>query len=135
MSQSKKIFQDKLISFLLILILPLLFINCSGSGPENQDQLIGKWNRTDGDYTLDITEAGPEGLLKVAYLNPNPIHVGRSAWRIHENALQLYVELQDENYPGSLYTLYYDEASGMLLGTYFQAVAKQTFEVQFSRVP
>lgn len=119
--------------FAVLLFVPLLF-SCTGQKEDPQDVLIGKWNRTDGNYTLDISEVKAEGELTVAYLNPSPIHVGRSAWRVKEEVLQIYVELQDENYPGSLYKLFYDEKTLTLSGTYFQAVSKQTFDVQFTKV-
>ena len=45
----------------------------------------------------------------------------------------MFVELRDVNYPGSTYTLQYDAASDRLMGTYFQAVAKQTFRIEFAR--
>jgi hypothetical protein len=47
--------------------------------------------------------------------------------------LTVFVELRDVNYPGSTYTLQYDAASDRLMGTYFQAVAKQTFRIEFAR--
>lgn len=71
--------------------------------------------------------------MEVKYLNPNPINVGRSAWRINEDVLQLYVELQDVNYPGSLYSLAFVEESNSLSGTYYQAVSKETFNVKFTK--
>jgi len=37
------------------------------------------------------------------------------------------------NYPGSTYTLQYDPASDRLKGTYFQAVQRQTFDIEFMR--
>lgn len=117
----------------LLLFLPLIFGQCSGGENELKEQLPGKWIRTDGNYTLDIKELAEGGMLDVAYLNPSSIHVGRSEWRINDGKLQIYVELRDKNYPGSIYQLEYDEASGQLLGTYFQAVARQTFEVRFAR--
>lgn len=120
--------------FIIMLLIIPVFLNCSGEKENIQDQLLGKWKRTDGNYTLDISEVKAEGELTVAYLNPQPINVGRSAWRMQEDVLQVYVELQDENYPGSLYKLFYNDESGTLDGTYYQAVAKQTYEVQFTKV-
>jgi hypothetical protein len=42
--------------------------------------------------------------------------------------------LRDINYPGSTYNLLYDPTSDRLKGKYFQAVAGQTYEVEFVRV-
>lgn len=117
----------------LLLFLPLIFGQCSGGENELKEKLPGKWIRTDGNYTLDVKELAKGEMLDVAYLNPNSIHVGRSEWQINEGKLQIYVELRDKNYPGSIYQLEYDEASDQLVGTYYQAVARQTFEVRFAR--
>lgn len=89
--------------------------------------------RDDGRYTIEIKEAKNDGKLDVAYLNPEPIHVGQSEWRIKEGYLQIYVELQDENYPGSLYQLTYEEKKKILYGTYYQAVDQVSFEVFFTK--
>jgi hypothetical protein len=47
--------------------------------------------------------------------------------------LKLFFELRAGGYNGSTYTLSYDAAGDRLKGTYYQAVAKQTFEVVFVR--
>jgi hypothetical protein len=47
--------------------------------------------------------------------------------------LKLFFELRAGGYNGSTYTLNYDAAGDRLKGTYYQAVAKQTFEVFFVR--
>ena len=97
------------------------------------DGLEGKWLRTDGDYTIAISDVGADGKMKALYFNPDPINVGKSAWRMQEDQLQIYVELQDENYPGSLYQLSYDAENEKLSGTYYQAVSRQTYNVEFNR--
>jgi len=43
------------------------------------------------------------------------------------------LELRDVNYPGSTYTLQYDASYDRLEGTYFQAVHRQTFDIEFVR--
>jgi hypothetical protein len=45
----------------------------------------------------------------------------------------LFFELRAGGYNGSTYTLKYDAASDQLKGVYYQAVAKQKFEVGFVR--
>jgi hypothetical protein len=119
-------------SFLFFLIVTN-FSLCSQKEANPEQKLLGTWNRTDGDYFLVINQVEEEGQMEVEYLNPSPINVGRSAWRINEDWVQIYVELRDENYPGSLYQLNYDAASDQLTGTYYQAVARQTYEVRFAR--
>jgi hypothetical protein len=98
-----------------------------------EDSLAGVWLRSDGTYRIEITEVKEDGTLIAKYFNPDPINVGKSGWRIQNDELQLFVELSDENYPGSFYELTYDAVSGMLSGTYYQAVSKETYEVSFKK--
>jgi hypothetical protein len=102
------------------------------SGPDTS-KLLGKWQRPDGGYVLELSSAAPEGQLKAAYFNPRPINVARAQWKLAEGRLQVFVELRDVNYPGSTYTLSYDPAPDRLKGIYFQAVQQQQFEVEFVR--
>src|SRR5210317_2192985 len=71
--------------------------------------MVGEWIRSDGPYTIKIIAVQDKGVLQAEYYNPGPIHVGRSDWRIKEGELQIYVELQDKNYPGSAYELTYND--------------------------
>ncbi len=41
-------------------------------------RLVGKWERSDGGYMLEIKGVDGEGRLEATYLNPNPIHVSRA---------------------------------------------------------
>ena len=47
--------------------------------------------------------------------------------------VQVTIELRDVNYPGSTYRLWYDDGRDLLVGTYFQAVEQQTYDVSFAR--
>ena len=47
---------------------------------------------------------------------------------------EIFIELRDENYPGSQYRLKYDAATDWLEGTYFQAVEQETYAVYFTRL-
>ena len=49
------------------------------------------------------------------------------------DALKLFFELRAGGYNGSTYTLSYDATSDQLKGVYYQAVAKQKFDVVFVR--
>ncbi len=98
-----------------------------------EEKIVGEWLRTDGPYTIKVIELLPEGKLNTEYLNPNKINVGRAAWRVEDDVIQIYVELRDENYPGSIYQLEFDEDNEQLWGTYYQAVSRQTFEVNFKK--
>jgi hypothetical protein len=97
-------------------------------------KLVGKWQRPDGGYIVEIKSVDGSGKLDVAYFNPRPINVSRAvAWR-DKGTSKLVVELRDVNYPGSTYTLEYNQQSDQLFGQYFQAALQQTFEVVFSRL-
>ena len=124
----KKLIIGASVLVILLLVIYFSFLNNSNQA---QQQLEGMWLRSDGTYKIEIEKVQDEGKLVAAYFNPNPINIGRSGWRIQNEELQIYIELQDENYPGSIYQLTYDNESDMLWGTYYQAVSKQTFEVNF----
>jgi len=107
----------------------------AASSPAQPDaqRLVGRWVRPDGGYILELREVAKEGSLKAAYFNPRPINVARAVWSRKDGALTVFVELRDVNYPGSTYTLQYDPVSDRLKGTYFQAVEKQAFTIEFVR--
>jgi hypothetical protein len=71
--------------------------------------------------------------LEAAYFNPRPIKVFQAVWARQAGKITVMVELRDVNYPGSTYNLEYDAKSGRLQGTYFQALERQTFDIQFVR--
>ena len=97
-------------------------------------KLVGKWERPDGGYVVEIKRVDPSGKLEVAYYNPNPINVSRAAaWR-DKGMSKLVIELRDVNYPGCIYTLEHNTQSDQLFGQYFQAAAQQTYEVVFARL-
>ena len=97
-------------------------------------KLVGKWERPDGGYIVEIRSVDGSGKLDVGYFNPNPIHVSRAAaWR-DKGTTKVVIELRDVNYPGSTYTLEHNPSSDQLSGQYFQAALQQTFEVVFSRL-
>ena len=96
-------------------------------------RLIGHWERPDGGYILEINEIVKDGVLKAAYYNPRPINVARAEFSRKDNALMVFIELRDVNYPGSKYNLKYDPKTDKLIGTYFQAVQGETYDVEFSR--
>jgi len=96
-------------------------------------RIEGKWLRPDGGYVLELSDVKSEGKLKAAYFNPRPINVGKAEWRSMDDHIQVFVELQDVNYPGSTYTLIYDPKRDQLKGYYYQAVVKGTFDVVFVR--
>ncbi len=106
----------------------------STPGPDPVN-LVGRWLRTDGGYILQLTAPGPAGQLQAAYFNPRPINVSAAAWKHEKGYLGAFVELRAPNYPGSTYTLVYDEARDRLVGIYFQAALQEQFKVEFERTP
>jgi len=96
-------------------------------------RLEGRWVRPDGGYVLELRNVKKDGSLTAAYYNPRPIRVFRAEAGRKNGTITLFVELRDVNYPGSTYTLQYDPATDRLKGKYFQAVEKQTFDIDFVR--
>jgi len=99
----------------------------------DEQRLIGRWVRPDGGYILELKGVKKDGSLKAEYFNPSPIKVFSTRWSREAGLLNLYVELRDVNYPGSKYNLQYDAASDRLVGTYFQAVQGETYDIEFLR--
>lgn len=96
--------------------------------------LIGRWQRTDGGYVIEIRRVGQNGTMEAAYFNPRPINVSRAAASVFKGHIKVEVELRDAGYPGSAYTLLYDPDKDALLGYYYQAVQRQNFDVVFVRM-
>lgn len=108
----------------------------SASGPApatDLDRLTGAWVRPDGGYVIVIKSVGPGGELQAMYFNPTPLPFAKAQASRDGAVIRAQFELRAGGYNGSTYTLRYDPATDRLVGSYYQAVAKQTFEVQFSR--
>ena len=82
---------------------------------------------------LAVTDIASDGMATVGYFNPRPIRVGRAEARIEDETVGLFVELRDRNYPGSTYTLAYDAEGDQLVGIYFQALQRVSYDVVFVR--
>ena len=96
-------------------------------------KLLGSWMRPDGGYVIEIKRIHPDGRVDAAYLNPRPIHVSRSRVSEKDGKIELFIELQDQGYPGSTYTLRHNPEYDVMVGVYFQAAVRQTFDVVFER--
>lgn len=137
----KLIFMAILLSLLDASVIPYTLTGATAAdapqSPVKMDEkrLIGRWVRPDGGYILELKEIGKDGTLKASYLNPRPIHVARAEYSRMDGKLLVLVELRDVNYPGSTYNLRYDPKSDRLIGTYFQAVQRETYHIEFMRVP
>jgi len=97
-------------------------------------RLIGNWVRTDGGYIIAVRSVDPGGRVDAAYFNPRPINVSRAEAVVKGKTARLFIELRDEGYPGSTYTLQYDSTNDALVAVYFQAVLQQSFNVIFVRL-
>ena len=100
----------------------------------DKNKLIGEWTRTDAPYQIKITELLNDGTMKAGYFNPTSINVANAMWALADGVLKIYIELRDENYPGSNYNLIYYPDKDLLAGKYFQAVERVTYDVGFTRV-
>jgi hypothetical protein len=111
---------------------PMQTSDVSSLGPD-ANRLIGRWSRPDGGYMIEIRNFDAKGLADAGYFNPRPIHVSKAVVARRNEALELFMELRDEGYPGSTYTLVYDVQRDMLAGIYYQAAMNQSFDVIFLR--
>jgi hypothetical protein len=125
---------------IVLAVIMVTFVACRSPGkstaPAETDpaRLVGRWMRPDGGYILQLSQPSPKGVLKAEYFNPRAINVSRAEWKHQEGRLGIFVELRDQNYPGSTYTLIYEPADDQLRGVYFQAALRQHFEVFFERL-
>ena len=132
-SAKKKKLSVALLFFIIVIIPASVYFTLFMNSNEPPNYIKGKWDRTDGNYTIEIKEIMKDGVMDAAYFNPDVINVGRAAWKSNEGLIQVYVELRDKNYPGSYYNLVYDKELDILKGDYYQAVSRQTFNVEFTR--
>lgn len=96
-------------------------------------ELMGRWVRPDGGYVIEIRSIGPGGRMDAGYFNPRSIHVSRAEASLKGDIPQVFIELQDQGYPGSTYTLLYNREQNVLAGIYYQAAMSRNFEVIFVR--
>ncbi len=107
----------------------------TGQAPSREEVagLVGRWVRPDGGYVLDIRGVAADGTLDVGYFNPMPIKVARGEVARDGDAIRVFIELRDVNYPGSTYRLRYDPEGRHLAGEYVQPLSGQRFDVAFVR--
>jgi hypothetical protein len=129
-----------------VLVAVLLLVFSMGCKPKNEPTpvkvstetfapLSGRWVRLDGGYILMVHRIDPDGKVNAGYFNPNPIRVSQAQASVEGGVLKLFVELNDEGYPGCTYKLTYDKAKNQLAGVYFQAAMQQSYEIVFERTP
>jgi hypothetical protein len=102
--------------------------------PESSlDTLLGRWVRPDGGYLIAIRGIDSSGRLDAAYANPNQLPFAKAEASREDHRIKLYLELRAGGYNGSNYTLTYDPEKDILQGVYYQAVARQRFDIYFER--
>jgi len=96
--------------------------------------LVGRWQRTDGGYIIEIRSIGTDGTIKAGYFNPRPINVEKAQASKDKDHIKVEITLRDVGYPGSAYTLIYAPDKDTLIGYYYHAVSRQYFDVLFVRM-
>ncbi len=97
-------------------------------------KLLGKWERPDGGYILEIKSVSNSGAIEAGYFNPDPIQVSKALVFQKDGGTKIFIELRDVNYPGCTYSLSYDPQADQLYGQYYQAAVDQTYDIAFTRV-
>ena len=106
-----------------------------GTGSKSGFEVLdGRWLRPDGGYILQIKSVDVGGKMEAGYFNPRPINVSKAQATKESGKIKVFVELSDVGYPGSTYTLTYDPKDDVLRGVYYQAAAKQSFDIYFTRM-
>jgi hypothetical protein len=125
----------KFILFMVwVMVAPLLAGFAAPVAAAGLESLVGRWQRPDGGYVLEVRKIAADGKATVRYLNPRPIHVARAEAVPRGDSAKVFVELQDTGYPGSTYTLVYEPKKDILLGIYYHAGMGQYFDVIFVRM-
>jgi len=101
---------------------------------EDFKSLMGRWQRTDGSYVIEIRSIAPDGKIKAGYFNPRSIHVEKAQATKDKERIKVEMTLRDVGYPGSAYTLVYVSEKDVLLGYYYHALSRQYFDVLFVRM-
>ena len=122
--------------FKMIFLVPLSIILIGAvnvADAADTQKLIGNWRRPDGGYVIDIRKIKKNGELDAAYYNPKQVNMSRALFMRKNGVLKIFIELRDQGYPGSTYTLNYDSKDDVLAGEYFHAGMNQIYKVMFLR--
>lgn len=117
----------------LLACAPRVFAQPKAAKAVDASTLKGNWVRPDGGYRIVVKGVGPNGELEAIYYNPTALPFSRAQTSVDGATLRVFLELRAGGYDGSTYELVHDPASDRLVGTYYQAVAKQKFSVYFAR--
>lgn len=97
------------------------------------DVLVGRWIRPDGGYTVTIKSVDTDGKIDGGYANPSPLPFFKAEAFMDGKTIKVFLKITAGGYNGSAYTLAYDPEKDILKGVYYQAVAKQKFDIFFER--
>lgn len=92
----------------------------------------GRWVRTDAPYVIEL-RPNESHKLQAFYFNPRPINVEKTETVKKDGLQYVMIKLQDVNYEGSVYLLYYYREQDALNGIYMHGASGQRFQVSFSR--
>jgi len=131
------------INFITLIFIFSLLVACSSQSKKQEESkyisdtkltaALGKWQRSDGNYTIELSNIKTDSTVEATYLNPNPIHIAETRWKVNDGYFYFFIKLDDEGYPGSYYSLGYFPEDDRLYGYYFQAMQGQRYEVVFER--
>ena len=114
---------------LLWTLVPVLVVAADHFSP-----LVGRWQRTDGGYIIDIRSIDTNCKIEAGYFNPRLINVSRAQASKKKGKIKIEVELRAAGYPGSAYNLVYIPEKDALFGYYYHAISEQFFDVLFVRM-
>jgi len=122
-------------TFIINIIIIVFSISQAFADISEFEQIKGDWIRTDGGYIIQVKDIKPDQSVIAKYLNPRNINISEARISTWKGLTKLVIKLQDDGYPGSTYTLYYYGEKDALVGFYYQAEQKKTYEVIFMRQP
>jgi uncharacterized protein (DUF2147 family) len=119
-----------------LLLVVLAAANLPAQAPPDFSPVIGTWTRVQGGYELEIKAIEASGKMKVAYLNPRAgryIHIAEAKATSDQGAINIFVKMEDRDYPGSYYQLSLDKKNNNLNGKYFHAPSGKIMDVTFTK--
>ena len=126
--------------FVLLIGLAITQLMVSGIGQADTTRtyspdllaMQGRWIRNDAPYIVELRQ-NKSHKLQALYFNPRPIHVEKTETAIKDGLQYVMIRLQDIDYQGSVYLLYYYREEDALQGIYMHGASGQRFQVSFSR--
>ena len=122
----------------VLVVAVVVLVQERGGGTVNPYAVLqGTWRRINEQYVLEIRSAAADGTLEAGYFSSGPVRVARATASRSGGAAKVFVLLDDPNNPGyrgCTYDLVYDPQQDLLVGTYFQAVQGERYEIAFERM-